>query len=92
MKNESLNNPFTWLVALVAALAIGAAGVTLDGPTELEAAQAVADTVTELEYTAIVDNGGVAFCAQFGRTAHPLPNGDLICRAGASVVAQGGQQ
>lgn len=89
MKTESLNNPFTWLVGLVAALAIGAVGMTLDGPSELEAAQAVADTVTELEYTAIADNGGEAFCAQFGRVPHLRPDGDLICRLGAPVVAQG---
>ena len=90
MKNESLNNPFTWIVGLLAALAIGAGGVNIDGPSELEAAQAVADTVSELEYTAIVDGGGVAFCKQFGRVPHLRPDGDLICRLGAPMVAQGG--
>ena len=43
MKNESLNNPFTWLVGFVAAVAIGAGGVNIDKPAEQETAQDVAD-------------------------------------------------
>ena len=81
--------------ALLTALGVVALALTLstshlmDGPSELEAAQAVAEAVTELEYTAIVDNGGVAFCAQFARVPHLRPDGSLICRG--SLVAQGGK-
>lgn len=84
MKNESLNNPFTWLLALVAALAIAASGVNLDGPTELEAAQDVAD------YSAALADGGVSLCAEFGRVPTWTKSGDLVCRAPVPVaVAQG---
>ena len=83
-------NPVTkFMIAALAAIVLLITGALMDGPTELEAAQAVADTVTELEYTAIVDNGGDEVCKQFGRIAHLRPDGDLICWSGASVVAQG---
>jgi hypothetical protein len=86
-------NPVTkFMCAALAAIVLLIAGAMMDGPTELEAAQAVADSVTELEYTAMADNGGVAFCKQFGRVPHLRPDGDLICRLGAPVVAQGGAQ
>ena len=85
-------NPVTkFMVVALAAIALLIVSALMDGPTELEAAQAVADSVTELEYTAITDNSGVAFCAQFARVPHLRPDGDLICRTGASVVAQGSQ-
>lgn len=86
MKNESPNNPFTWLVGFVAALAIAAAGMTLDGPTELEAAQDVAD------YSAAVSDGGVSLCKEFNRVPTWTKSGDLVCRLAGSVVAQGGAQ
>ena len=83
-------NPVTKvMIATLAIIVTLIVGALMDGPSELEAAQAVADSVTELEYTAIVDNGGVAFCAQFARVPHPLPDGSLICRG--SLVAQGGK-
>jgi hypothetical protein len=85
-------NPVTkFMIAALAAIVLLIAGALMDGPSQLEAAQAVADSVTELEYTAMADNGGVAFCAQFGRVPHLRPDGDLICRASASVVAQRSQ-
>lgn len=83
MKNESINNPFAWLTGLVAALAIAAAGVYLDGPTEIEAAQDVAD------YSAALADGGVAMCKEFGRVPVWTKAGDLVCRT--PVVAQGGR-
>ena len=81
MKNESLNNPFTWLVGLLAALAIGAAGIHLDGPDEIQAAQDVAD------YKAAVADSGVSLCKEFNRVPMWAKAGHLICRA--PVVAQG---
>lgn len=84
MKNESLNNPFTWLVGILAALAV-AASCHLDGPTEIEAAQDMAD------YTAALADGGVSICVEFGRVPIWTKAGDLVCRAAAPVVAQGGE-
>lgn len=86
MKNKPLNNPFTWLTAFVAALAIAAAGNAMDGPSEQEAAQAVAD------YSAAVADGGVSMCAEFGRVPVWTKAGDLVCRMAAPVLAQGGAQ
>lgn len=85
MKNPPLNNPFTWLVCILAALAI-AASCNIDGPTEVEAAQDVAD------YNAALADGGVALCAEFGRVPTWTKSGDLICRTATNappVVAQG---
>lgn len=82
MKTESLNNPFTWLVGVVAALAISAAGMTMDGPSEQEAAQDVAD------YSAAVADGGVSLCKEFDRVPVWTKAGDLVCRV--PVVVAGG--
>ena len=80
MKNEPLNNPFTWLVGFVAALAIVAAGVSMEGPTEQEAAQDVAD------YKAALADGGVSLCKEFGRVPTWTKSGDLVCRAPAASL------
>ena len=46
MKNLSLNNPFTWLVGILAALAIAASG-NIDPPSEIDAARDVAADVAQ---------------------------------------------
>ncbi|CAN5300632.1 hypothetical protein BH10PSE16_BH10PSE16_01310 [soil metagenome] len=84
MKKHSLNNLFTWLVCILGAVAI-AASCNIDGPTEVEAAQDVAD------YSAALADGGVALCAEFGRVPTWTKSGDLICRTATNtppVVAQ----
>ena len=88
MKNEPINNPFTWLVGFVAALTIAAAGIHLDGPDEIQAAHDVAD------YAAAVSDAGVSMCKEFGRVPVWTRAGDLVCRVAVSppVVAQGGAQ
>jgi len=87
-----MNAVTKFMAAGLAVIALLIAAAMMDGPSELEAAQAIADTVTELEYTVMAENGGVAFCAQFDRVPHLRPDGDLICRSSASVVAQGSTQ
>lgn len=77
------------MAAGLAAIALLIAGALMDGPTELQAAQDVAEAVDELQYQAVVDEGGKAFCAQFYRVPHFRPDGDLICRESAPVLAQG---
>ena len=47
MKNLSLNNPFTWLVGILAALAIAASG-NIDPPSEIDAARDVAADVAQV--------------------------------------------
>lgn len=79
MKNPSPNNPFTWLCIALALVVISA---TMDGPTEAEAAQDVAD------YSAALADGGVSLCAEFGRVPTWTKAGDLVCRA-PMAVAQG---
>ena len=80
MNNQSLNTPFAWLTGLVAALVIAAAGVSMDGPGEVEAAQDVAD------YAAAVADGGVSLCKEFGRVPTWTKSGDLVCRAAAASL------
>jgi len=72
----------TMSVGLLAILAL-IAGALMDGPTELEAAQDVAD------YSAALADGGVSLCKEFGRVPTWTKAGDLACRV-APVVAQGG--
>lgn len=78
-----------WLV--VSALSILAAMSQLDGPSELQAAQDVAD---EAEYAAAQADGGAAKCAGLGSTPKWLPDGSLRCRplpvTRPALLAQGG--
>ncbi|ABM37578.1 hypothetical protein [Polaromonas naphthalenivorans] len=85
----SLLSASTW--SLVCALAIiMASSWLIDGPSETQAAQDVAD---EAEYAAAQADGGAAKCAALGRTPIWTPDGNLICRAAAKpvTVAQGGR-
>lgn len=63
-------------MAIALALALSSSYL-LDGPSETEAAQAVAE---EAEYAEAVADGGAAKCSALGRTPVWTPNGDLICR------------
>ncbi|MDB5253874.1 MAG: hypothetical protein JWP27_3043 [Flaviaesturariibacter sp.] len=86
MKNEPLNNPFSWLLAALLA-AVFIASCSAEGPSDTEAAQDMAD------YSAAVADGGVSLCAEFNRVPVWTKSGDLVCRvpaARASLVAQGG--
>ena len=72
-------NPVTKFMAVaLAAIALLIAGALMDGPSEMQAAQAVAE---EAAYAAALADGGKAHCAALGRTAKWTANGDLICRA-----------
>ena len=73
--------PLNWLAALALALVLGASYL-LDGPSDTQAAQDVAD---EAEYAAALADGGAAKCATFGRSPHWTPEGDLVCRVPASA-------
>lgn len=68
-----------------------AAGHLIDGPSELQAAQDVAD---EAEYAAAQADGGAAKCAALGSTPKWLPDGSLRCRPlpAPALLAQGGAQ
>jgi hypothetical protein len=63
------------------AIALLMAGALMDGPSETQAAQDVAD------YSAALADGGVSMCAEFSRVPVWTKSGDLVCR-----VAQGGAQ
>jgi hypothetical protein len=67
------------------AIALLIVGALMDGPSETQAAQDVAD------YSAAVADGGVSLCKEFGRVPVWTKSGDLVCRV-APVVAQGGAQ
>ena len=71
-------NPVTKVMcAGLAAIALLIAGALMDGPSETQAAQDVAD---EAEYAAAQADGGRAQCAALGRTPKWTPDGNLICR------------
>ena len=76
-----MSAPLNWLAALALALVLGASYL-LDGPSDTQAAQDVAD---EAEYAAALSDGDAAMCAKFGRNPHWTPAGDLVCRVPAST-------
>ena len=80
------------LTAALAAIALSIGGALLDGPSDTEAAQDVAD---EAEYAAALADGGKAQCAALGRTPKWTPEGDLVCQFPKAttqlVVAQQGR-
>lgn len=73
----------TWALAGAISVILSASYL-LDGPSETQAAQDVAD------YSAAVADGGVSMCKEFGRVPVWTKSGDLVCRV-AQTVAQGGQ-
>ena len=78
-------NPVTkFAVAMSAAIALCITGALMDGPSETQAAQDVAD------YSAALADGGVSLCKEFDRVPVWTKAGDLVCRLPAPVVAQGG--
>lgn len=78
-------NPVTkFAVAMSAAIALCITGALMDGPSETQAAQDVAD------YSAALADGGVSLCKEFGRVPVWTKSGDLVCRVPAAVVARGG--
>lgn len=78
-------NPITkFMLAALACIVLLITGSLMDGPSETQAAQDVA------EYSAALADGGVSMCKEFGRVPVWSKSGDLVCRL-APVVAQGGQ-
>lgn len=76
-----------WCLAVAVAFILSARYL-LDGPTDTQAAQDVAD---EADYAAALADGGVAKCAALGRNPVWRADGSLICRAAKPLaVAQGG--
>lgn len=84
-------NPVTkFMCAALAAIVLAIAGALMDGPSELQAAQDVAD---EAAYAAALAGGGAAQCAALGRTPVWTGEGRLVCRLPKrpTVMAQGSQ-
>ena len=79
-------NPVTkFAVAMSAAIALCVAGALMDGqPTELQAAQDVAD------YSAALSDGGVSMCKEVDRVPVWTKSGDLVCREAVQVAGQRG--
>ncbi|MBH2008065.1 MAG: hypothetical protein I8H71_00290 [Xanthomonadaceae bacterium] len=92
MKNHLRLNPVTKFMAVcLAAIALLIISALMDGPSELEAAQDVAD---EAAYAAAVADGGASKCAALGRKPVWTAEGHLICRLPKppALLAQGGAQ
>ena len=71
-------NPVTkFAMAALASVVLLILAALMDGPSDTQAAQDVAD---EAAYTAALADGGKAQCAAFGRVPKWTPDGDLICR------------
>ena len=84
-------NPVTKFMAVaLAAIALLIIGVLIEGPSELQAAQDVAD---EAAYAAAQADGGASQCAALGHTPVWTQGGDLVCRLPRrpTVLAQGEQ-
>lgn len=84
-------NPVTKFMAVaLAAIVLMIASALMDGPSETQAAQDVAD---EAAYAAALADGGASKCAALGRTPVWTREGHLICRLPkrATVLAQGSQ-
>ena len=91
MKNHLRLNPVTkFMLAALAVITLLIAGALMDGPSELQAAQDVAD---EAAYAAAHADGGAAKCAALDRQPIWTAEGNLICRlpkaARPLTVAQG---
>ncbi len=85
-------NPVTKFAAVtLAAIVLLIAGALMDGPSDLQAAQDVAD---EAAYAAAMEDGGKAKCAALGRIPVWTGEGDLICRLPKrpTLLALGGAQ
>ena len=86
-------NPVTKFAAVaLAAIILLIFGALMDGPSETQAAQDVADEAAQARYTAALADGGQAQCAALGRTPVWTGEGHLICRLPKrpTVLAQGG--
>lgn len=71
-------NPVTkFTAATLAAIVLMIAGALMDGPSDTQAAQDVAE---EAVYAAALADGGKAQCAAIGRIPKWTADGDLICR------------
>ena len=84
-------NPVTKYAAVaLAAIVLLILCALMDGPSEMQAAQDVAD---EAAYAAALADGGKAQCAALGRTPVWTQGGDLVCRLPKrpTVLAQGGK-
>ena len=84
-------NPVTKFMAFaLMVIVLVIASALLDGPSDTQAAQDVAD---EAAYAAAQADGGASHCAALGRTPVWTPDGSLICRLPKppTVLAQGSQ-
>ena len=71
-------NPVTkFMIVTLAAIVLVIASAMMDGPSETQAAQDVAD---EAAYAAALADGGASKCAALGRTPVWTEGGDLVCR------------
>lgn len=82
-------NPVTkFMIAALAAIVLLIVSAMMDGPSDTQAAQDVAD---EAVYAAALADGGAAQCAALGRSPVWTPEGHLVCRLPkrAVLMAQG---
>lgn len=82
-------NPVTkFMLVVLAVIVLVIASAMMPGPSELQAAQDVAD---DADYAAAVADGGAAKCASLGRNPVWTADGHPICRLPKRpvVLAQG---
>ena len=71
-------NPVTkFMLVVLAVIVMVIASAMMNGPTELQAAQDVAD---DAAYAQALADGGAGKCAALGRNPVWTPEGHLICR------------
>lgn len=74
-------NPITkWCAICAASIGLLILGALMDGPSDIEAAQSVAD-----DYAQAVADGGKEKCNALGRDPLWTKGGDLVCRERAHV-------
>lgn len=85
-----MNGVLVKTASVIALALLLSASYLLDGPSDTQAAQDVAD---EAAYAAAQADGGASKCAALGRTPIWTEGGDLVCRLPkrATVLAQGGR-
>lgn len=75
-------NPITrWCAICAASISLLILGTLMDGPSDIEAAQAVAD-----DYAQAIRDGGKAKCNALGRDPLWTKDGDLVCRERVRVA------
>lgn len=83
-------NPVTKFAAVtLAAIFLVVASACMEGPSDTQAAQDVAD---EAAYAAAVADGGQAQCRALGRVPALMPDGEPVCRTSRVVLVASGSQ